>query len=180
MGIDTRARILRGLGLLGSSVLCATGLSASAQTPPPPFVNTPPYQLSAAIAPPAGAKITSFDISFVDPVRRRYYLANRTSKSVIVVNTDTNAVVGNFAPGFAGATGNNNTSGPDGVLTTENELYVGDAPSRVWVLDPDSGLPITAPISTDPVSQNRTRHAAPVCWMPSTIRSCNCSSATPT
>ena len=155
MGIDTRARILRGLGLLGSSVLCATGLSASAQTPPPPFVNTPPYQLSAAIAPPAGAKITSFDISFVDPVRRRYYLANRTSKSVIVVNTDTNAVVGNFAPGFAGATGNNNTSGPDGVLTTENELYVGDAPSRVWVLDPDSGLPITAPISTDPVSQNR-------------------------
>jgi hypothetical protein len=118
-------------------------------------VNTPPYQLSAAIAPPAGAKITSFDISFVDPVRRRYYLANRTSKSVIVVNTDTNAVVGNFAPGFAGATGNNNTSGPDGVLTTENELYVGDAPSRVWVLDPDSGLPITAPISTDPVSQNR-------------------------
>jgi hypothetical protein len=118
-------------------------------------VNTPPYQLSAAIAPPAGAKITSFDISWVDPVRKRYYLANRTSKSVIVVDTTSNTVVGNFAPGFAGNTGNNNTSGPDGVLTTETTLWVGDAPSRVWALDPNTGAPIVAPIVTSTTSVNR-------------------------
>src|SRR5205823_13043058 len=76
-------------------------------------------------------------------------------KDVIVVDTTTNTVVGNFTPGFAGFTGNNNTSGPDGVLTTENELYVGDAPSRVWALDPNTGAPIVSPIVTDPVSQNR-------------------------
>src|SRR5207248_7357019 len=91
----------------------------------------------------------------VDPVRKRDYLANSTGKDVIVVDTTTNTVVGNFTPGFAGFTGNNNTSGPDGVLTTENELYVGDAPSRVWALDPNTGAPIVSPIVTDPVSQNR-------------------------
>jgi hypothetical protein len=137
-----------------SAAVCAGALAASAQVPPP-FVNTPPYQLSAAIAPLPGAKITSFDISWVDPVRKKYYLANRTSKAIIVVDTTSNMVVGNFAPGFAGNTGNNNTSGPDGVLTTETVLWVGDAPSRVWALDPNNGAPIVAPIVTSTTSLNR-------------------------
>ena len=40
-------------------------------------------------------------------------------------------------PGFAGFTGNNDTSGPDGVLTANNstELWVGDSPGKVWVMD---------------------------------------------
>jgi hypothetical protein len=130
------------------SALFAPALVAFGQSAPPPFVNTGPYVLAGAIAPPAGDKITSFDISWVDPVRHRYYLASRTSKAVIVVDTTTNKVVGNFKQAFAGNTGNNNTSGPDGVLTTENELWVGDAPSQVWALDPNTGLPVISPIST--------------------------------
>jgi hypothetical protein len=133
----------------------APGWVAFGQQNPPPFVNTAPYVLSAAIAPPAGDKITSFDISWVDPVRHRYYLANRTSKAIIVVDTTTNTVVGNFKPGFKGFAGSNDTAGPDGVLTTETELWVGDAPSQVWALDPNTGAPVISPISTSATSQNR-------------------------
>src|SRR5262249_11242967 len=135
---------------------CPAGLAAPARKAPPPVVNTPPYHLSAAIAPPAGVKITSFDISWVDPVRHRYYLANRTGKDIIVVDTTTNTLVGTgFTPGFAGFTGSNDTSGPDGVLTSETALWVGDAPSRVWALDPNTGVPIVPPISTSATSLNR-------------------------
>ena len=44
-------------------------------------------------------------------------------------------------PGFAGFTGNNDTSGPDGVLTANNstELWVGDSPGKVWVMDATTG-----------------------------------------
>jgi hypothetical protein len=157
MSLKARARIGRRVTVLGCcAALCAAALSASAQNAPPPFVNTPPYVLSAAIAPPAGVKITSFDISWVDPVRKRYYLANRTGKDIIVVDTTSNTLAGTgFTPGFTGFTGSNDTSGPDGVLTTESELYVGDAPSRVWALDPTTGAPIVAPISTSATSVDR-------------------------
>jgi hypothetical protein len=70
--------------------------------------------------------------------------------------------VGNFAPGFKGFTGNNNTSGPNGVLTTEDQLWVGDAPSQVWVLDPVMGTPLTQPIITGS-TQNR---ADEMCYDP--------------
>src|SRR3977135_1752141 len=106
-------------------------------------------------------------MSSADPVLNRYYIANRTSKAVIVVDTTTNAVVGNFKPGFAGAVGvpvNNDISGPDGVLTVDNqEIVVGDAPSRVWVLDINTGAVIGAgPISTG-ASPNR---ADEMCYDP--------------
>src|SRR5712691_10870988 len=96
---------------LGQTLLLDPGMAAATD---------PPYVLTGAIAPPAGDKITSFDIAFVDPTnviagRRKYFFANRTSKAVIVVDTVTNAVVTSFKPGFAGFSGNNDTSGPDGV-----------------------------------------------------------------
>jgi hypothetical protein len=121
----------------------------------PSFVNTGPYSLVGAIRPFLGDKITSFDISWVDPVRKRYYLANRTSQDLIVVDTTTNQIVGNFKPGFKGFQGSNDTAGPDGVFTTENEIYVGDAPSQVWALEPNSGAPVVNPIKTSDTSSNR-------------------------
>jgi hypothetical protein len=154
MSLNGRTRFLR-VGATLAAVL-ATGLVASAQkSPPPPFTSTTPYVLTAAIAPPAGVKITSFDISWVDPVRKRYYLANRTGKDIIVVDTTSNTVVSSFTPGFTGFTGSNDTSGPDGVLTSETTLWVGDAPSRVWALDPTTGAPVVSPISTSPTSPDR-------------------------
>ena len=80
-------------------------------------------------------------------------------KAVDVIDTDTKKVK-QFTPGFVGFTGNNDTSGPDGVITVDHkELWVGDGQSRVWVLNPHSGTPIhvpkgaTNPILTSPANE---------------------------
>src|ERR1700730_1487220 len=62
-------------------------------------------------------QIVGFDISFVDPHLKLYILGDRTNKAVDVVDTETNAIVTQVGKGtLKGATGNHNTSGPDGVL----------------------------------------------------------------
>src|SRR5712691_10614662 len=165
----------RGMKLLGCfSAAFATASVALAQAPSPtptPLAGAfdPPYAFTGAIALPGGDKITSFDISFVDPVLNRYYLANRTSKAAIAVDTNTNKVVGNFKPGFAGFTGSNDTSGPDGILTVDHkEIWVGDAPSRVIVLDAVTGAQIGLPISTSPIPGGgaSTTRADEMCYDP--------------
>ena len=98
--------------------------------------------------------INSFDISFVDPVLNRYYLANRTSKAITIVDTTANQIVAQFKPGFAGFSGNNDTPAPDGLLTVAHkEIWAGDFHSRVFVLDINTGAQIVPPISTG--GQNR-------------------------
>jgi len=99
-----------------------------------------------------GSPLASFDISWVDPVLKKYYLGDRSNKAVDVIDTATKAVT-QFKPpsptaltGFVGFTGNNDTSGPDGVMTIENkQLWVGDGMSRVWVLDAKTGAALTLP-----------------------------------
>src|SRR5215469_4174430 len=56
----------------------------------------------AAISLPGGQVLTSFDISFVDPVLGQYFLADRTNKAIDVVDTKTNTVVNQYHAGFAG------------------------------------------------------------------------------
>jgi hypothetical protein len=96
---------------------------------------------TAAITLPNGQLITAFDISFDDPVIERYFLADRTNKSIDVINTSNNTLsvqlLGTGANGtFQGATGNNATSGPDGVITVHHqEAWVGDGNSTVKVID---------------------------------------------
>jgi hypothetical protein len=89
-----------------------------------------------------GNPLTSFDISWVDPYIHSYFLADRSNKAIDVIDTRT-LTVRQIMPGFAGFTGNNNTSGPDGVLTIFNngkvEIWAGDGNSRVWVLDYETG-----------------------------------------
>ena len=67
----------------------------------------------------------------------KYFLADRNNKAIDVVDpTNIAASLTQFLnPGFAGFTGDNDTSGPDGVLTANNstELWVGDSPGKVWV-----------------------------------------------
>jgi hypothetical protein len=84
----------------------------------------------------------SFDISWVDNVQNKYYLADRSNLTIDIINLSTGALtqVQNF--GFTGFTGNNDTSGPDGLATVNNhtELWVGDATrgtgvGRLWVLN---------------------------------------------
>jgi hypothetical protein len=88
-----------------------------------------------------GKALTSFDISFVDSSLGIYALGDRSNKAVDVVNTQNNTFIFQAGAGlFAGATGNNNTSGPDGVLIINHrELWVGDGDSTMKVLSLASG-----------------------------------------
>src|SRR5215510_305946 len=104
---------------------------------------------------PTVQKLGSFDIGFVDPAHGVYLLADRTNKSIDVVDTSNNQLIHQFQPGFVGAvlcpgtTTGNDCAGPDGVLVANgNQLWVGDGMSRVWVLDVTTGAVIKGPIST--------------------------------
>jgi hypothetical protein len=93
---------------------------------------------TSQISLPNGQQIISFDISFVDPTIQLYTLGDRTNKSIPVVQTSNNhlqvQLPGN--PPFRGATGNNDTSGPDGVITVRHqETWVGDGDSTVKVIN---------------------------------------------
>jgi hypothetical protein len=113
----------------------------------------------AATAPPSttvrinkiaipGKPLRAFDISWVDSASGHYYLADRSNAAIDVVDIATHSVV-NQIGGFVGFTGKNDTSGPDGVVTTfsNRELWAGDGDSTVKVVDLGSST-IVASIST--------------------------------
>src|SRR5215471_100883 len=119
------------------------------------------FGVTTVIELPDSQKLGSFDIGFVDAEKGLYLLADRTNKSIDVVDTGTNTLLHQLtapAPGFAGAvlcpvTGTaNDCAGPDGVLVANgHQIWVGDGNSRVWVLDLTSSPPgklIAGPIST--------------------------------
>jgi hypothetical protein len=114
-------------------------------------------------------------------------LADRNNKAIDVIDPSNLAAdVQQFFQAFAGFTGNNDTSGPDGVLTANNhtELWVGDngnngkGPGQVWVLDasnpgklittnPATGKSIINPIPiNNPVNNNKpsTTRADELCY----------------
>lgn len=77
----------------------------------------------------------AFDISFTDARDSLYLLADRTNCGLDVFDTSTNAFLFRVG-GFAGNTGNFNTSGPDGVLTVNDRFaYAGDGNSTVKIID---------------------------------------------
>src|SRR5258707_9388738 len=82
-------------------------------------------------------KMYVFDISFVDQTTQTYYLADRSNAVVDVVDARTNELVSQLSatPAFKGFTGNNGTSGPNGVVATFPWLFVTDANSRVVTID---------------------------------------------
>jgi hypothetical protein len=89
-----------------------------------------------------GGKITSFDISFVDPVLNWYILGDRTNKGVQVINTNNNTLLMTAGQGlFRGALASNDISGPDGVMiiSTHREIWAGDGDSTLKFLSPSTG-----------------------------------------
>ena len=83
-----------------------------------------------------GGALYSFDISYVDPSSGNYYLADRSNRVVQFVDGNGNYVAGIPAnPAFAGFTGSNATSGPNGVVAAFPWLFVTDANSRVVSID---------------------------------------------
>src|SRR5713226_4033722 len=90
------------------------------------------------ISNPAGP-IDGFDISFVDQKTQRYYLADRSNKSVDIFDAKTDKFLGSVG-GFVGVVmkngkPNNDVSGPDGVLVVGGEAWAGDGDSTVKVID---------------------------------------------
>jgi hypothetical protein len=71
-----------------------------------------------------------FDISWVDQTNQTYYLGDRSNAAVDAVDAKTGTFIQHITatPPFAGATGNNSTSGPNGVTTdgAGTCLFAGD------------------------------------------------------
>jgi hypothetical protein len=122
------------------AIACLVGACASGAVVAGPA--TEQLVLKTVINPPGGGKFTSFDISFVDTTRNLYILGDRTNAGVQVVNTITNQIIMTAGAGlFTGNTGNNNTSGPDGVMTVpiRNEIWAGDGDSSLKFLSLATG-----------------------------------------
>ena len=116
------------------------------------LLKTIPVPVSSANT-TAGA-LYSFDISFVDPATQRYYLADRSNKSIDVVDAKADTFVTQIVPNnghgpFAGfvpcspPAAANDCAGPNGVVGAFPWLFVTDAPSRVLSFDLRTSPPTT-------------------------------------
>jgi hypothetical protein len=142
-------------GAVASAVLGAAALTPAAAAPctGPGAPATPQTKCLTAIAIP-GVAIRSFDISWVNPFRAEYYLGDRSSTGVDVIDTRT-LTYKRTITGFKGVvlnsngTVNNNLSGPAGVTSHGRWLYAGDGDSTLKVIDLDAPAnPIKQIIST--------------------------------
>jgi hypothetical protein len=123
--------------LLGAVSATSVAVAAPCTGPGAP-TNTQTKCLTAVQIP--GNPLRSFDISFVNPNRAEYYLADRSNAGIEIIDTASNTFKRRL-PGFVGIvlTGagavNNNLSGPDGVVTHNRWLYAGDGNSTLKVFD---------------------------------------------
>src|SRR3954464_1162031 len=127
---------LAGAASLG---ICSAAFGACAGPGAPG--NTETKCLTAAQIP--GAPLRSYDISWVNPNRAEYYLADRSNAAIDIIDTKRltfkrflgkDLFVG-VKPNAAGTAVNNDISGPDGVVTHGRWLYAGDGDSTLKVFD---------------------------------------------
>src|SRR5712675_2980967 len=108
--------------LVGASVSCLLAVAAQSADET--------YTVKTIIPVPGG--LTSFDIAFVDANIRTFVLADRTNKSIDVVDTSTNIMTHQYTatPPFIGVVASPpNASGPNGVIIVDQrEIWATDAP----------------------------------------------------
>src|SRR6266550_4169694 len=153
-GAIARCGKLLGLGALASLlVLSAAHAQTKGATPTPDdrglrLVTLAP--IPAASNNSTGGALYSFDISYVDPSSGNYFLADRSNRVVDFIDSIGRYVTGIPAnPAFAGFTGSNATSGPNGVVAAFPWLFVTDANSRVVTIDLRNNLTVSARITFD-------------------------------
>ena len=153
MSIESRTAIPRRASLAGSLAgVLALGAVIVAGTTAAYATET--LALKTVVSIPNG-KITSFDISFVDPAAGYYVLGDRTNKGVDVISTTTNTLQFIAGQGLfkgvahnANGSANNNLSGPDGVMIVrDREIWAGDGDSTLKILSLNNGA-LLATIST--------------------------------
>jgi len=122
--------------LLGPLVVAAAVILAGSSARPALADNTAATYHQIALISIPGSPLTSFDISFVERSSQTYYLADRSNKAVDIINAASNTFETRVA-GFVGFTGNNDTSGPNGVVVVHDrdEVWAGDGDSTVKVID---------------------------------------------
>ena len=132
-------RGLTAAALLAALSLVLSGEAAASCTGPGAPTDTQTKCLTAVQIP--GNPIRSFDISWVNPERAEYYLADRSNAGIDIIDTH-HLTFKRRLPGFVGAVlnaagtaVNNNISGPDGVTTHGRWLYAGDGNSTLKVFD---------------------------------------------
>jgi hypothetical protein len=179
----TGTSLKRGLKLLpaagaiaGVFAFAGTALSQETSGTDEVFQLTTVYGLNNTnIGNPHGVTgFVSFDISWVDPVLNKYYLADRSNKTIDILDLSKSppTLTQVVNTGFAGFTGNNDTSGPDGVATINNhtEVWVGDnggggtGPGRVWVLNTDASVKTLPGGVANPISVGGTTRADEFCY----------------
>src|SRR5256885_3278847 len=133
--------------LVGAGTLATSAAAFAACTGPGAPTTTETQCLRAVIIP--GKPLQSYDISWVNPYRAEYYLADRSNASIDIIDTHhrtfkrflgTGLFVGVVLnpPNSQGVvTINNDKSGPDGVVTHGRWLYAGDGDSTLKVFDLD-------------------------------------------
>src|SRR5258708_13111419 len=134
---------MAGMGI-GAFAILAMAVPAMTQEAPK---KDEVFEVTTAIQ--AGTNpLVSFDISWIDPGLNRYFLADRSNNQIDVVDPSDNSIT-HIAHGiFHGVDPRGNDfSGPDGVLTVHQEsgvteLWVGDSPGKVWVLNAVTGANI--------------------------------------
>jgi hypothetical protein len=129
--------------VFGAAALVASGGTQAACTGPGAPTTSETKCLTAVAIP--GNPIRSFDISWVNPHRGEYYLAERSNAGIVVIDTRTltwKRTIGGFQgikPNTTPTTPvNNNISGPDGVTSHGRWLYAGDGDSSLKVIDLDA------------------------------------------
>ncbi len=121
---------------LGPIVVAAVLVLASNSTTPASADNSAPTYHQIALITVPGAPLMSFDISVVERSNQAYYLADRSNKAIDIFDASSNTFETRVA-GFVGFTGNNDTSGPNGVVVVHDrdEVWAGDGNSTVKVID---------------------------------------------
>lgn len=111
-----------------------------------------------------GAALHGFDISWVDADTQRYYLADRSNKAVDVIDAKNGTFLKQITGGFAGVkfnaagAANNDISGPNGVVSFGQWLFVTDAGSRVVSIDLTNDLTVDTVFTS--ASPNRSDELA--------------------
>src|SRR5439155_24407318 len=118
-----RARFAALIAVLASVIGAGTALVAGAGTA---FAAEETFSKTSTITVPGG--LNSFDISFVDPQLKLYFLADRTNATVDQVKTSDNTITQLAKGSFVGVQPGTNTSGPNGVITANDH-------KEVWAAD---------------------------------------------